>query len=99
MKRRSGGFRPLSMPGFPIRSSKRQRARFKHKGIGMHPKTETTESMILTGASPDNSGEEDSVRLQLMEEPALPLEAEALTPDVMERLSRNEILELPIFQG
>lgn len=41
----------------------------------------------------------NSVRLQLKEEPNLPLEAEAISPDTIGALSQSEILKLPVFMG
>ena len=46
-----------------------------------------------------NRGGRDSVRLTLKGELALPLEAEALSPDAIGGLSRDETCSLPVLQG
>jgi formylmethanofuran dehydrogenase subunit C len=53
----------------------------------------------LPDAALENSRRADSVHLRLKEELTLPLEAEALNPDVIGGLSREEILHLPVFLG
>jgi formylmethanofuran dehydrogenase subunit C len=56
------------------------------------------DSIILSGNSQVTSGGTDPVHLTL-KEVDLPLEAEALSPDVLVELSREEIRSLPVFLG
>jgi formylmethanofuran dehydrogenase subunit C len=65
----------------------------------MSEETSVVNSMILSGNSPAINSGAEAVHLQLKEEPGLPLEAEALSPDVIGDLSREEILRLPAFLG
>ncbi|HTY62501.1 MAG TPA: formylmethanofuran dehydrogenase subunit C [Acidobacteriota bacterium] len=56
-------------------------------------------SMILSGNFPAMNGGTETVHLRLREEPILPLEAEALSPDVIGGLCREDIMRLPVFLG
>ncbi len=46
-----------------------------------------------------NDEQADSIQLRLKERPGLPLEAEALSPDVLAELPLDEIRALPVFLG
>jgi formylmethanofuran dehydrogenase subunit C len=65
----------------------------------MSEEASVVNSMILSGNSPAINSGTEAVHLRLKEEPGLPLEAEALSPDVIGDLSREEILRLPVFLG
>ncbi|MBN1566909.1 MAG: formylmethanofuran dehydrogenase subunit C [Acidobacteria bacterium] len=65
----------------------------------MQAETSIGDSMIISGENPAISEGTDPVRLRLKEEPKLPLEAEALSPDVIGSLPRKGIQELPVFMG
>jgi formylmethanofuran dehydrogenase subunit C len=56
-------------------------------------------SMNLSDNSPVKTTATASVHFHLKEEPELPLEAELLSPDVISRLSREEMRRLPVFMG
>ena len=65
----------------------------------MHAETPIDNSMILSENSRIKSDGADAVHLRLKEEPKLPLEAEAVSPEVIGVLSRGEIQRLPVFMG
>jgi formylmethanofuran dehydrogenase subunit C len=59
---------------------------------------ETTAS-LATAALPPRSGEKRTITLTLKEQPKVPLEAEAISPDAMAELRHDAIRALPIFLG
>jgi formylmethanofuran dehydrogenase subunit C len=65
----------------------------------MHAQTPIGNSMIVSDKSRVKSDGTDAVHLRLKEEPKLPLEAEAVSPEVIGDLSREEIQRLPVFMG
>ena len=65
----------------------------------MNTETDNTESMTLYGKVLEKSNGTGAVHLRLKEEAVLPLVAEVLSPDVTGRLSRDEILRLPVSRG
>ncbi len=65
----------------------------------MNAAATNTESMILSESALTKSDGTGIVLLRLKEELMLPLEAEALCPDVIGDLSRDEIMRLPVLLG
>ena len=65
----------------------------------MKAETPATESIIVSKNSIGENNGTAILRLQLKEEPALPLEAESISPDILGGLSQEEISKLPVYLG
>jgi formylmethanofuran dehydrogenase subunit C len=64
----------------------------------MNPELSATDSVISSNVPAASCGTE-LVSLNLFESPSLPLEAEVLTPDIICKLSNDEICKLPVSLG
>jgi formylmethanofuran dehydrogenase subunit C len=65
----------------------------------MQAETPIDNPIMEVGENAGDNCRTTPVRLQLKEEPKLPLEAEAITPDSFRNLSQEEIQKLPVFMG